>query len=67
MTDLSAIIDHTLFIEYTCGRVVAVPVADVRGCVTTDDVQRKSVCRVCGARVAPVIGLRVVYQRPGDR
>lgn len=67
MTALSEIADSTLWLEYTCGRVVPVRVADIVGCDTTEDVQRRSVCRLCGAKVAPVIGLRVVFKRPGDR
>ena len=70
MTDLSAIADHVLFLEYTCGCVRPVPVSHAmgRGCATLADVRRRY---RCADHAAPVTAGdrwgRVVYQRPGDR
>ncbi len=64
MTDLYAIPDHIVWLEFECGRDQPLPASDAiaAGCVTTDDVQARY--RNCGATVWR---FRIVYQRPGDR
>jgi uncharacterized paraquat-inducible protein A len=70
MTDLVQIPDHTLWLEYTCGKAVPVRVADAieKKCRTVDDVRRVARCAKCGARVKTrAYGMRISWSLAKDR
>jgi len=70
MTDLVEIPDHTLWLEYTCGKAVPVRVADAieKKCRTVDDVRRVARCAKCGARVKTgAYGMRISWSLAKDR
>ena len=70
MTDLVQIPDHTLWLEYTCGKAVPVRVADAieKKCRTINDVRRVARCAKCGARVKiGGYGIRLSWSLAKDR
>jgi hypothetical protein len=69
MTDLVAIPDHTIWLEFTCDRVVPVPVSSApAGCLTVDDLRRVARCSECGAKVKlGNYGVRLTWSLAGHR
>lgn len=69
MTELAAIPDHTVWLEFTCDRVVPVPVSNApAGCLTVDDLCRVARCSKCGAKVkAGEYGMRLTWSLSGHR
>ena len=70
MTDLVQIPDHTLWLEYTCGNVVPVPVAAAmeKNLQTVAQVKRVARCAKCGARVkSDAYGLRIAWSLGNHR
>ena len=70
MTDLVQIPDHTLWLEYTCGNVVPVPVAAAmeKNLQTLAQVKQVARCAKCGARVkSDAYGLRIAWSLGNHR